>query len=121
MNRACVICKVSIDAPTLKRKYCSICAVVQQRTRARNWNKRKITRKEVDLFCMDCNETLPIGCKGDKKYCNKCLRDRIKFIHNNHALSKRKKVKLDNFYKNIRINLIQTPYLEYGLQKQIIC
>lgn len=111
MNRLCVICKILISAPTLKTKYCTVCAKNQQRIRSNNWSRKNITRKEYDLFCLDCNDSLPVGCKGDKKYCKECLRDRIRFIHNNHALSKRKKEKLNKFYKNIRINLIQSPYL----------
>lgn len=127
MNRSCVICKKIIIVHTLKTKYCSVCKVIEQRKRSRDWNRIHTTRKEFDLFCLECNVSLPVNSKGDKKYCAKCLRRRIIQSHGNWMMNKRKKEKLDKFYKNIRINLIQSPYLIekrerlIGLPKQTIC
>jgi hypothetical protein len=111
MKRVCVSCKKEMDVPTLKTKYCAVCAKITHRIKAREWKRNNTTRREYDLFCLDCNDTLPVNSKGDKKYCEKCLRKRINKIHTQWAISRRKKEKLDIFFKNLRINFIQNPYL----------
>ena len=120
MKRPCVICKTEIEVPTLNTKYCGLCASVQQRKRANDWRRNNVTKREFDLFCLDCNETLPINAKGDKKYCNKCLRKRVVKSHVRWAMSRRKKDKLDKFYKNLRINFIESPYLKTLKETELI-
>lgn len=100
MKRSCVNCRIEIDVPTLQTKYCPICKVIIAK-------QQRSTKKECDLFCLDCNASLPIGSKADKLYCNSCSRKRMIISH--RKIYNRKK--LDRFYKNLRINLIQTPYL----------
>lgn len=100
MIRKCVNCRVEIKVQTLQTKYCSICKVIIAR-------QQRSTKKECDLFCLDCNASLPLGSKADKMYCSLCSRKRSKLSHKKVYNGK----KLDKFYKNLRINLIQSPYL----------
>jgi hypothetical protein len=110
MIRGCTVCKKNIEVPTLQTKYCSDCAKIMYRKRARDWKRNHITRKEFDLFCLDCNVSLPLNSKGDKKYCSLCARKRTKQSRKVCYLSKKRRDKLDKFYKNLRINFIESPY-----------
>ena len=120
MKRVCITCKVIIDVPTSKTKYCHHCAILSKRKKANEWRERNITKRDFDLFCLECNDSLPINAKGDKKYCSKCLRKRVIASHSKWAWSRRRKAKLDSFYKNLRINFIQSPYLKTLKETEII-
>ena len=111
MIRKCISCKILIDVPSPRTRFCPPCAIISQKIKQLEWKKTNITKRDFDLFCMDCNESLPINAKKDKRYCNDCLRKRCLKSHCKWALDKRNKEKLDKFYKNIRINLIESPYL----------
>jgi len=106
----CTVCDNKITMLGIKglpKKYCSInCS-----KKASLKRKLNVTRKEYDLFCMECNTTLPLGTHRNKNYCKKCLRLHRKHYQRSRHISKTMKTKLDNFYKNIRINFIQSPYL----------
>ena len=120
MKRACVTCKDMIEVKTLNTKYCYSCGILQHRKIANEWRKNNVTKRDFDLFCMDCNGTLPINAKGDKKYCSECLRKRVIKSHGKWAMSRRNKIKLDNFYKNLRINFIESPYLKTLKETELI-
>ena len=117
MKRRCVSCKVEIEVANLKTKYCVLCAEMEKRRQIREW---QIKKKEFDLFCLDCNESLPINAKADKKYCTDCLRKRVIKSHCRWAWSRRRKAKLEKFYKNLRINFIQSPYLKTLKETEIV-
>lgn len=46
-----------------------------------------------------------------KKYCEPCQKQVIKNCKKRHMSKLRVKKVLNKFYKNLRINLIETPYL----------
>ena len=117
MKRCCVVCKTVIEVVTLKTKYCILCAELEKRKQIKEW---QIRRKEFDLFCLECNVSLPINAKIDKKYCTDCLRKRVIKSHCKWAWSRRRKAKLDKFYKNLRINFIQSPYFKTLKETEII-
>lgn len=100
MIRSCVNCRKEIDVPNLQTKYCNLCKIIIAKA-------QKTTKKEFDMFCMDCDVSLPVGSKADKMYCCTCARKRMNISHRKMYSGK----KLNKFYKNLRINLIQTPYL----------
>ena len=110
MNRPCVICKRIIIVKSLKTKYCGVCSLATKRVKARDWKRLHTTRKDFDLFCLECNVSLPIGSKGDKLYCVICARNRIKKQYSKYNKQKILRNKLNKFYKNIQFNIIQSPY-----------
>ena len=105
MNRKCVNCInfFPLTPKTRNRKYCSVCKILIAK-------QQRNTRKDFDLFCLDCNFSLPLGSKGDKMYCVKCLRIHRKEDHKRWHIKKTMKGKLNKFYKNLQFNLIQSPY-----------
>lgn len=109
MNRKCIRCKTSIQVKTLKTKYCNPCAVIMQKEKSNDW-LRENRRMDYDLFCIQCNEKLPDAI-GGRIYCTKCAQARNKLKRLQSLKNQKIRVKLDKFYKNLRINLIQSPYL----------
>ena len=108
MNRKCIRCKIEIQVTSLKTKYCGPCAIIMQKEKRDDW-LRENRRRDCDLFCIQCNDKLS-NFAGGRIYCRKCAdaRNRIKRLQ---SLKNQKiRVKLDKFYKNLRINLIQSPY-----------
>lgn len=100
MIKKCVNCPIKFDSK-INSKYCVICRVLVRKQQ----NTRK---KEFDMFCLDCNESLPINSKGDKMFCIKCRKIHQKRDQRNWYIRKTNKLTL--FYKNIQYNLIQSPY-----------
>ena len=100
---------MGIEVNTLKTKYCKPCAVIMQKEKSNDW-LRENKRRDYDMFCLQCNESLP-DFVGGRIYCKKCAQARNKIKRLSCLKSQRKKVKLGKFYKNLRINLIQSPYL----------
>lgn len=109
MNRKCIRCRTDIVVKTLNTKYCKPCAVIMQKEKSNDW-LRENRRRDYDLFCLQCNITLP-NVKGGRKYCDQCARARERLRRCKSLKNQKIRIKLDNFYKNIRINLLQTPYL----------
>lgn len=109
MIRKCIRCKTQIDVKTLNFKYCSPCAVIMQKEKANNW-LRENRRRDYDLFCLQCNESLP-NALGGRQYCAKCAQARNRIKRLQSMKNQKLKVKLDKFYKNLRINFIQSPYI----------
>ena len=106
--RKCIRCRVDIHVKTCKTKYCSPCAKIMQKEKSNDW-LRENRKSDYDLFCLQCNDTLP-SIKGGKTYCNKCAAARNRLKRCQSLKNQKIRIKLDNFYKNLRINLIQSPY-----------
>ncbi len=123
MNKTCVICSIpfEVNSKNRNKKYCDICRIiVWKKQKKRNDQSRyRTTRIECDLFCIKCFSSLPIGSHNDRKYCASCL--------SKHQISlntkKRRNGILNEFYHNLKINLIQSPYLIEikTLNKIILC
>lgn len=111
MIRKCVECRVNIDVKSIRTKYCQICKVIINKKKKSEWDKKFRRKIAYDMFCLDCNESLPINSRSDKLYCEICAKKRYNKQHNDYLKNRYKTEKLDKFYKNIRINLIQSPYL----------
>lgn len=109
MNRKCIRCRTDIDVKTLKTKYCKPCAVIMQKEKSNDW-LRENRRRDYDLFCIQCNIPMP-DAKSDKLYCQKCAQARNRIKRLESLKNQKLRIKLDRFYKNLRINLIQSPYL----------
>lgn len=108
-TRACIRCKVGIKVKTLKNKYCNPCAVIMQKEKSNDW-LRENRRRDYDLFCLQCNDPLP-NIAGGRMYCPKCAQARNRIKRLEYLKNQKIRIKLKKFYKNIQINLIQTPYL----------
>jgi hypothetical protein len=80
-----------------------------QKEKSNDW-QRENRKNDYDLFCLQCNDTLP-SIKGGKIYCNKCAAARNRLKRCQSLKNQKIRIKLDKFYKNLRINLIQSPYL----------
>ena len=113
MKRICINCKNEIEVKTLQTKYCPVCKILiwKKQKKIRMDQRYKTTRREYDLFCTKCFASLPTGSHLDKLYCEKCLKVHTRQRVAANTRKKRNGKKLDKFYKNLRINLIQTPYL----------
>lgn len=109
LSRKCIRCKIGIDVPSLKTKYCSPCAIIMQKEKSNDW-LRENRRRDYDLFCLQCNVTIP-DAKGGRKYCDPCGKARERLRRCKSLKNQKIRIKLDRFYKNLRINLIQNPYL----------
>ena len=93
----------------MKEKYCRECAIIKQNELKNKW-LRENRKRDYDLFCLECNATLP-SFRGGKQYCDFCADARNKEKRKQYMKNQKIRIKLDRFYKNIRINLIQSPYL----------
>lgn len=109
LSRKCIRCRTDIDVKTLKTKYCKPCAVIMQKEKRNDW-LRENRKRDYDLFCIQCNETLP-DFSGGRIYCKKCAQARNRLKRLQSLKNQKIRIKLDRFYKNLRINLIQSPYL----------
>src|SRR3990167_3288820 len=111
MNKKCVNCP-NVFLTTIKtrnKKYCDVCKIIVWKKQKKEYGKRRYstTRIECDLFCTKCFEPLPIGSHNDRRYCDGCLIKRKR----NMKMKNYNIKKLDLFYKNLRINLMNNPYL----------
>ncbi len=115
MNKRCVNCPNTFELNTKNRnrKYCDVCKIIilKEQKKKNDLSRYHTTRREYDLFCTKCFASLPTGSHQDKMYCEKCLKIHTKQRVAAHIRNKRNRIKLDKFYKNLRINLIQSPYL----------
>ena len=123
MNRKCINCPNEF-AERVNKKYCDVCGpIINRQKKATLSSKRYLTTKrEYDLFCTKCFESLPIGSHADKLYCEKCLKIHTKLRIKRHGQNRMIKRKLNKFYKNIQFNLIQSPYFveQTTLNKMIL-
>ena len=111
MNRRCVNCP-NVFPEKINKKYCDVCRPMINRQKKYLINKKRpSTRMECDLFCTKCFTSLPVGSHADKMYCEKCLKIHTKYRMKKHGQNRVIKRKLNNFYKNIQFNLLQSPYL----------
>lgn len=108
MNRPCVNCRKIITVKTLQQKYCDVCGPIIQKEKSNDW-LRNNRRRDFDLFCLECGGTIP-NALGGRKYCDLCADIRAKTARSKCMKNQKIRVKLDKFYKNLRINLIQSPY-----------
>ena len=110
-KRACVICKKEIPVITLRQKYCDSCQLKIQRQKTKDWHKlHPTTRKAYDLFCITCNKSIPIGSTNAQLFCESCIKERVKKQHNGYYRNRKTIKLLNNFYKNLQFNFIQSPY-----------
>lgn len=109
LSRKCIRCKTGIEVPNLNTKYCKPCAVIMQKEKSNDW-LRENRRRDYDLFCLQCNTNLP-DVKGGRQYCKPCAAARNRLKRCKSLKNQKIRKKLDRFYKNIRINFIQSPYL----------
>lgn len=67
-------------------------------------------RKDYDLYCIRCEELLPLGSPNDKQYCNGCWKIHKKEYNKELYHKTTYKRNLRKFYDFQRIPLIQSPY-----------
>lgn len=111
MNKKCVNCPVLFEVGIKNRnkKYCDECKVIiwKEQKKRNDLLRYRTTRIECDLYCVKCFASLPIGSHRDRLYCQTCLPKHQSVLNT----KKRRSAILANFYDNLRINLIQTPYM----------
>ena len=108
MIRGCIRCKTEINVLNLQTKYCSICGPIIQKEKSNDW-LRDHRRRDFDLFCLQCNCSIS-NAIGGRKYCDICAGIRAKTARCKSMKNQKIRVKLNRFYNNLRINLIQSPY-----------
>lgn len=76
--------------------------------------------KDFDMFCIDCNSSLPISANRYMQRCNKCTRIYRRKYNQKLYYKQSKNKKLAKFYSFQRVALIQSPYMTDKKRTEII-